>query len=225
MGPFRGWAHTYSFCFIKQGFKTSSGNLSGTLEALNTQTQDLRVLNLMWCKIIFIIFIIHLFSLPPGAPAHAAACPNCTSRRWRSSCGHGGPSGSHLGCQRRSGRCAWPRPGDPGSSVWFPCSSRPLAVRQNFVISVKSRARALKSGLNWLIGSLVRIHPMWDVSCFLDSAKPIFIIYLNALLNGSAEINSASKVFKGTIKPCWSGLSFAECLTIACTLRDAVCNC
>lgn len=77
-------------------------------------------------------------------------------------------------------------------------------MRQNFEISVKSRARALKSGLNWLIGSLVSLHPMSDVFCkeFLDSAKPIFIIYLNALLNGSAEINSASKVFKGTIKPC-----------------------
>lgn len=33
-------------------------------------------------------------------------------------------------------------------------------MRQNFVISVKSRARALKSGLNWLIESLAPLRPM-----------------------------------------------------------------
>lgn len=100
------------------------------------------------------ICFLQFGSLPPGVPVHGAACPGCTGSWWLSSCGRGGPSGSHQGYQRRSGRCAWPRPGDPDSSGWCLCSSRPLMRKQNTEITVSS-ARALRLGLHQLIRSAV----------------------------------------------------------------------
>lgn len=98
----------------------------------------------------------NLISLSPlGVPVHGAACPGCTSSWWLSSCARGGPWGSRLGCQRRSGRCAWPRLSDPDSSGWSPCSSRPLTGKQSTESHVSS-AGALRADVRFIAQSWCR---------------------------------------------------------------------
>lgn len=63
---------------------------------------------------------------PPGGLAHATACLGYRGSWWQSSYGHEDPSGFHQGCQRRWGTFAWPHRSGPGSSEWYPCSSRQL---------------------------------------------------------------------------------------------------
>lgn len=118
-----------------------------------------QLMHLKWCLLCEL--------LPPGIPARGAAFPDCISNWWLSSCGRGGPSGSHLGYQHRSGRCALLHLGDPDSSGWCLCSSKQLLEKENMETSVNTGSEFANMYTNWSeisVSFILHIHSCVDIS-------------------------------------------------------------